>query len=67
MFGMLANFPSCRFLGSVILPAEFEVLHCAIDGTVISLRHLPIWTTSGMFAPSGTLFSVNFPSVSVSP
>src|SRR5580693_3251293 len=65
MFGMLAYAPSLRFLGKLILPAEFDV-HCVTDGRVISLRHLPICTTSGICAPSGTLFSVKFPAVSVS-
>jgi hypothetical protein len=51
--------------GKLILPAEFDV-HCVTDGRVISLRHLPICTTSGICAPSGTLFSVKFPAVSVS-
>ena len=64
MFGMLAYCPSDRFLGSVILPASVDA-HCAIDGMVISLRHLPICTTSGMFCPSGTPVSVNLPFVSV--
>ena len=65
MLGMLANFPSVRFFGSVIGP-ESVLAHCLTVGTVISLRHLPICTTSGMSAPSGALVMVNVPSGAVS-
>ena len=34
--------------------------------TVIWRRHLPVWMTSGMFAPDGTFFSEKRPCASVS-
>ena len=64
MFGRLANIPSEWFLGRLMLPAGLS-WHAVTLGTMISLRHLPIWTTSGMFFPAGAFLMVNVPSGAV--
>jgi hypothetical protein len=60
--------PSLLFLGRRVCCLSVSGLstHCFTLGSTICRRHFPIWMTSGMFEPTGTSFSVNFPCVSVS-
>jgi hypothetical protein len=58
--------PSLWFFGSVSdLSTRGLSWHAVTLDSVICLRHLPTWMTSGMFAPSGAPLSVNFPVASV--
>src|SRR6188508_949225 len=66
ILGMSAKLPSpsVRFFGRRLLAGAMTLLvHAVTVGKRTLRRHLPIWTTSGMLVPEGTLvLSVNFPS-----
>jgi len=65
IFGMSAWLPSPSvwFRGRRVLATPTALFaHAVIEDSVVLRRHLPIWMTSGMFAPAGTLVRVNFPS-----
>src|ERR1700723_1947694 len=57
---MMGMSPSVELAGSRSLLAAVAgsgmavAAHLATVGMVICLRHLPVWITSGMFAPLGT-------------
>jgi len=64
IFGMS---PSLRLRGSrSMLPATGLSTHCFTWGRTNWRRHLPIWTTSGMFEPTGTSLRTKSPFASVS-
>ena len=64
MFGMLSfTSPVAIEDGIAILPCGLST-HCVVL-TCTTLRHLPIWTTSGIFWPTGAFVSENVPSTPV--
>src|ERR1700722_6686086 len=66
MFGMS---PSVWFFGiRSFVPASAAALfsvHSATFESVYCIRHLPTWTMSGMFLPTGMSFRVKLPASSV--
>ena len=62
---MLGMSPSLCLDGSVSFVATGLSLQAATFGIDVCLRHLPIWMTSGIDAPSGAFGMVNFPVASV--
>lgn len=60
IFGMS---PSVWFLGMRVEKAVFP--QAIVLGTTTWRRHLPVWMTSGMFVPKGTLVMVKVPSTAV--
>src|ERR1700685_619524 len=48
-----------------VLSGTLLSMHLTTVGKVYSLRHFPVWTTSGTFEPGGTLLRVKAPVASV--
>lgn len=60
---ILGMSPSFLLRGSDVISAGSALsVHSWTLSSVICRRHLPIWITSGMLMPDGTLVSVNLPS-----